>query len=80
MPIPATSHKPKPRHTDSAELQEQIRCRAYQIYEQRNRTEGHDLDDWLQAEAELTETKTQQPLDLDQWVAYDGWHCTEGKK
>jgi hypothetical protein len=77
MPTSLTSHKPKTRHADPAELQEQIRSRAYEIYEQRNRTEGHDLDDWLQAEAELTGTKTQQPLNLDQWVAYDGWHCTD---
>jgi hypothetical protein len=75
MPIPLTSHKPKTQQTDPAQLQEQIRSRAYEIYEQRDRTEGHDLDDWLQAEAELTGTKTQQQL--DQWVAYDGWHCTD---
>jgi hypothetical protein len=37
-----------------AEIQEQIRIRAFEIYEQRGREEGHDLDDWLQAEAELT--------------------------
>ena len=36
------------------ELQEQIRVRAYDIYVQRGRNEGHDIDDWLQAEAELT--------------------------
>ncbi|MGE5205090.1 MAG: DUF2934 domain-containing protein [Chlamydiota bacterium] len=71
MPIPSTSHKAE------TELQEQIRARAYEIYEQRNRTEGHDLEDWLQAEAELTGTKTEQSLELDQWVAYDGWHCTD---
>lgn len=75
MPTLSTSHKSKTRQTDSTGLQEQIRSRAYEIYEQRNRTEGHDLEDWLQAEAELTGTKTQQPLALDQWVAYDGWHC-----
>lgn len=80
MPSLSTSHKPKTQHSDPAELQEQIRYRAYEIYEQRNRTAGHELDDWLQAEAELTETKTQQRLDLDRWVAYDGWHCTEGQK
>lgn len=27
--------------------------RAYQLYEQRGRIEGHALDDWLQAEAEI---------------------------
>jgi len=38
----------------SPELEEQIRARAYEIYEQRGRGEGHNMDDWLQAEAELT--------------------------
>lgn len=76
MPISSTSHRPKTGQTDVAELQEQIRIRAYEIYQQRHGTEGHELDDWLQAEAELTGTKTQKPIDLDQWVAYDGWHCT----
>jgi hypothetical protein len=36
------------------DLEEQIRVRAHEIYEQRGRDEGHDMDDWLQAEAELT--------------------------
>jgi len=30
----------------------EIRTRAYQIYEQRGRVDGHDLADWLQAESE----------------------------
>ena len=57
MPIPLTSNKPNTRRSPPADLQEQIRSRAYELYEQRNRTEGRDLDDWLQAEAELTGTK-----------------------
>lgn len=40
------------------DLRERIRLRAYQIYEQRGKGEGHALDDWLQAEVELTEQKT----------------------
>ena len=36
------------------DLEEQIRVRAHEIYEQRGKDEGHDIDDWLQAEAELT--------------------------
>jgi hypothetical protein len=28
-------------------IQQQIQQRAYELYEQRGRTEGHDLDDWL---------------------------------
>ena len=35
------------------ESQEAIRSRAYSIYEQRGREHGHDLDDWLIAEAEV---------------------------
>ena len=33
--------------------QEQVLCRAYEIYEQRGREDGHGLDDWLQAESEI---------------------------
>jgi hypothetical protein len=33
--------------------QEQVRRRAYALYEQRGKEEGHDLEDWLQAESEL---------------------------
>lgn len=32
---------------------EQIRQRAHELYEARGREEGHDLEDWLQAEAEI---------------------------
>ena len=31
-----------------------IRVRAYELFEQRGREDGHDLDDWLKAEAEFT--------------------------
>ena len=37
------------------ESQDQVRARAYQLYEQRGRDDGHSLDDWLQAEAELSQ-------------------------
>jgi hypothetical protein len=36
-----------------ANLDEQLRRRAYEIYEQRGRDDGHDVEDWLQAESEL---------------------------
>lgn len=41
----------------TSELQEQIRRRAYEVYEQRGRDDGHELDDWLQAESEVTQHK-----------------------
>lgn len=34
--------------------EEKIRLRAYTLYEERGREDGHDVDDWLRAEAELT--------------------------
>jgi Protein of unknown function (DUF2934) len=33
--------------------EEQIRCRAYEIYLERGEQPGCDLDDWLRAECEL---------------------------
>ena len=42
----------------SYELEERIRVRAYQLYEQRGKRNGYALDDWLQAEAELTERRS----------------------
>jgi hypothetical protein len=39
------------------DFHEQIRHRAYDLYEQRGRENGHDLDDWLQAESEMTRVK-----------------------
>jgi hypothetical protein len=45
--------------TEPAYTQE-IRARAYELFEQRGREPGHDLDDWLQAEAELVmQTRSQ---------------------
>jgi hypothetical protein len=38
-------------------IKQQIRQRAYELYEQRGRTDGHDLDDWLQAEREIKDTQ-----------------------
>jgi hypothetical protein len=36
-----------------AGVEEQIRCRAYQIYEERGKIDGYELEDWLQAETEV---------------------------
>jgi hypothetical protein len=52
MKNPSTSEQPKP--TDREPVEERIRLRAYELYEKRGRLEGHDLEDWLQAEAEIT--------------------------
>ena len=36
------------------EVEERIRRRAYELYEQRGRVDGNDLEDWLQAKEEVT--------------------------
>ena len=38
---------------DSKELQRQIAQLAFQLYEVRGREDGHDIEDWLRAEAVL---------------------------
>ena len=46
----ARTDQVEPHHEPTVE---QIQVRAYEIYIQRGRTDGLDLDDWLQAEKEL---------------------------
>jgi len=43
---PATSEQPQ-------DMTNQVRARAYELYELRGREDGHDLDDWLLAELQL---------------------------
>jgi hypothetical protein len=38
-------------------LEGSVRLRAYELYEQRGRDDGHALDDWLQAESEIVQTR-----------------------
>jgi len=40
-----------------------IRTRAYELFEQRGYENGHELDDWLEAEAELIGKKPVVPAD-----------------
>ena len=43
------------RTAEAHPTQEEIELRAYQIYVERGGTDGHDVDDWLQAEREQAE-------------------------
>ncbi|MGA3093354.1 MAG: DUF2934 domain-containing protein [Terriglobales bacterium] len=53
-PTTTTTSRATSRPTESTgELQERIRRRAYELYEQRGKTAGHEMDDWLQAELEM---------------------------
>jgi outer membrane protein TolC len=39
------------------DLEQQIRNRAYQLYEKRGKVDGFDVDDWLDAEAEVLDER-----------------------
>ena len=57
MSIDATKKRPATVTSESQELEQQIRLRAYEFYEARGREDGHDLEDWLPAVEEITEKK-----------------------
>jgi hypothetical protein len=52
----STTEEARPPVIRPEDLQERIRMRAYELFEARNRESGHDLEDWLQAEAEIALT------------------------
>lgn len=46
----------------STDIDDRIRHRAYQLYEQRGTVDGFALDDWLQAEAEALRAQKQRKV------------------
>jgi hypothetical protein len=48
--------KRQPGQSKTPELDDKIRLRAYEIYQQRGRTDGSELEDWVQAEVEVLGT------------------------
>ena len=63
------SQVPSTSHLGSLELTEEIiRMRAYQLFEQRGGQHGHDLEDWLQAEAEVLGKKPGASADQTELV------------
>jgi hypothetical protein len=53
-----------PKSNDSSPLNEAIAKRAYELYLQRGSVSGHELDDWLEAEAELSRTAEALPAQV----------------
>ena len=54
------SRQPRSAKTaQSSDIEERIRHRAYQLYEQRGTVDGFALDDWLQSEAEVLRAQKQ---------------------
>ena len=57
QPTAPTMAKAENQTEPTPEILEQIRARAHELFEQRGREEGHDMDDWLQAETEVTQQR-----------------------
>jgi hypothetical protein len=55
-PKPSTLAPKSDESTVLIPIEQQIQQRAYELYEQRGRADGHDLEDWLQAECEIKGT------------------------
>jgi hypothetical protein len=56
-----------PDHQDRSISRDELKKRAYEVYLQRGAEHGHDEEDWLLAEAQLTEERnldreTSEPL------------------
>jgi hypothetical protein len=48
------------KNASTLDLEEEIRLRAYQLYEERGYTPGHENEDWLVAEREILTRHDQQ--------------------
>jgi len=48
------------RNEPSPILEEQIRSRAYELYETRGREDAHEMEDWLRAESELASKSSER--------------------
>ncbi|HZL68773.1 MAG TPA: DUF2934 domain-containing protein [Candidatus Limnocylindrales bacterium] len=58
MKRPTSTPDIEPQTTKEVQdLTEQIRQRAYELYELRGRADGHELDDWLLAESQLIQKR-----------------------
>jgi len=56
---PGAAKKPPATETEEPQgLKSQIRQRAFELYQERGREDGHQLDDWLLAEEEITIKKS----------------------
>jgi len=52
--MPAVNNSPEPQKNSlPTDLELEIRRRAYELYEQRGYTPGHENEDWLVAEQEV---------------------------
>jgi Protein of unknown function (DUF2934) len=54
-------------------LENKIRLRARQLYEERGRVDGRELEDWVKAEAEILKSSILRPL----WVLREQLQSSE---
>lgn len=60
----ATKKPPATVTDDPQRLKSQIRQRGFELYQERSREDGHELDDWLIAEEEILQArKLESPPD-----------------
>jgi hypothetical protein len=59
--IPTAAPMPAEARLDDKELREATSRLAYELYEQRGRMDGHDVEDWLAAEALAPEALSAGP-------------------
>ena len=50
---PPPAKRPRPVATSSGNLEEEIRRRAYELFELRNGADGSPEEDWIRAEREV---------------------------
>jgi len=63
MIVKSRSRQPRATKTaQSTDIEDRIRHRAYQLYEQRGSVDGFALDDWLQADAEVLRAQKQRKV------------------
>jgi hypothetical protein len=51
-------HQPIRLHRNDGSIQERVRQRAYELYEQRGRGDGRQEEDWAHAEEQIREERS----------------------
>ncbi len=54
----SVNRKPRRDAVSRPKIEQQIRARAYELYEQSGRIDGHAEQNWLAAELEITRSST----------------------
>lgn len=58
MTAHTVSKSPASVQQHESNVEDEIRRRAYELYEQRGKEDGHDVEDWLRAQEEIKRRRT----------------------